>query len=113
MNTSLAKCFANVQKSLKGGSVKAGFRHGEKIDHAEKKAPNSDFNWGPLHGEIRLLKLIFFCYFSQFLLKVLAKLNDLESESDIFPQNKVKVGQSELTPVEKALTNCALLAVPN
>ena len=32
----------------------------------------------------------------------------LESESDIFPQNEGKVGKSELTPVVKALTNCAL-----
>ena len=46
----------NVQKSLKGGSVKADFLYGENIDHAEKKALNSDFNWGPLHGEIGLLK---------------------------------------------------------
>ena len=27
----------NVQKSLKGGSVKADFLYGENIDHAEKK----------------------------------------------------------------------------
>ena len=47
---------ANVQKSLKGGSVKADFLYGENIEHAEKKPPNSNFNWGPLHGEIRLLK---------------------------------------------------------
>ena len=37
-----------------------------------------------------------------------AKLNDLESESDIFPQNEGKAGKSELTPVVKALTNCAM-----
>ena len=37
-----------------------------------------------------------------------AKLNELESESDIFPQNEGKVGKSELTPEVKALTNCAL-----
>ena len=37
-----------------------------------------------------------------------AKLNELESESDIFPQNEGKVGKSELTPVVKALTNCAI-----
>ena len=36
--TSLAKIKANVQKSLKGGSVKADFLHGEKIDYAEKKS---------------------------------------------------------------------------
>ena len=38
-----------------------------------------------------------------------AKLNELESESDIFPQNEGKVGKSELTPVVKALNNCAML----
>ena len=37
-----------------------------------------------------------------------AKLNELESESDIFPQNEGKVDKSELTPVVKALTNCAM-----
>ena len=37
-----------------------------------------------------------------------AKLTELESESDIFPQNEGKVGKSELTPLEKALTNCAM-----
>ena len=35
---SLAKIKANVQKSLKGGSVKANFLHDENIDHAEKKS---------------------------------------------------------------------------
>ena len=37
-----------------------------------------------------------------------AKLNELESESDIFPQNEGKVDKSELTPVVKALTNCGM-----
>ena len=37
-----------------------------------------------------------------------AKPNALESESDFFPQNEGKFGKSELTPVEKALTNCAM-----
>ena len=46
----------NVQKSLKGASSEADFWHGEKIDHPEKKALNSDVGWGPLHGEIKLLK---------------------------------------------------------
>ena len=69
-----------------------------------KKALNSNFNWGPLHGEIRLLKykknyLLFFPIFSK---GIKAKLNDLESESDIFPQTEGKVGKSELTPVVKA-----------
>ena len=36
-----------------------------------------------------------------------AKLNELES--DIFSQNEAKVGKSQLTPVVKALTNCALM----
>ena len=40
LKTSLAKIEANAQKS----SVKADFLHGEKIDHAEKKTLNSDFN---------------------------------------------------------------------
>ena len=34
----LAKIKANVQKSLKGGSVKANFLHDENIVHAEKKS---------------------------------------------------------------------------
>ena len=38
LKTGLAKIKANVQKSLKGGSVKADFWHGEKIDYAEKKS---------------------------------------------------------------------------
>ena len=37
LKTSLAKIKASVQKSLKGGLVKADFLHGEKIVHAEKK----------------------------------------------------------------------------
>ena len=46
-----------VQKRLKGASVKADFWHGEYIEYADiKKAQNSDFHWGPLHGEIGLLK---------------------------------------------------------
>ena len=44
---SLAKIKAYFQKSLSGGSVKADFLHGGNIDHAEKKALSSDFNWGP------------------------------------------------------------------
>ena len=39
------------------------------------------------------------------------KINDLESESDIFPQNEGKIGKYELTPVVKALTNCALTPI--
>ena len=38
LKTSLAKIKANVQKSLKGGLVKADFLHGEKIDYAQKKS---------------------------------------------------------------------------
>ena len=49
--------------------------------------------------------LLFFPIFTK---GIKAKLNELESESDIFPQNEGKVGKSEMTPVVKALTNCAL-----
>ena len=35
---------ANVQKTLKGASVEADFRHGENIDDAEKKDSNSKFH---------------------------------------------------------------------
>ena len=38
LKTNLAEIKANVQKSLKGGSVKADFLHGENIDHAEKES---------------------------------------------------------------------------
>ena len=38
LKTNLAKIKANVQKSLKGGSVKADFLHGENIEHVEKKS---------------------------------------------------------------------------
>ena len=38
-----------------------------------------------------------------------ANLNELESESDIFPQNEGKDGKSGFTPVVKALTNCAVV----
>ena len=47
-------------------------------------------------------------FFSIFTKGIKAKLNESESESDIFPQNEGKVGKTELTPVVKALTNCAL-----
>ena len=46
----------NVQKRLKGASAEANFWHGENIRCVEKKAANSDFRFGPLHCEIRLLK---------------------------------------------------------
>ena len=49
----------------------------------------------------------FWLFFPIFTKGIEAKLNDLESESDILPQNKGKIGKSELTPVVKALTNCA------
>ena len=52
----------------------------------------------------------FLLFFPIFTKGIKAKLNELESESDIFPQNEGKVGKSELTPVVKALTNCALVA---
>ena len=50
-----------------------------------------------------------FAIFPNFTGGIKAKLNWLESESDIFPQNEGKVGKYELTPVIKALTNCVLL----
>ena len=40
-----------------------------------------------------------FAIFPFFTKGIKAKLNDLESESDIFPQNEGKVGKSELTPL--------------
>ena len=49
--------------------------------------------------------MLFFLIFTK---GIKAKLNELESESDIFPQNEGKVDKSELTPVVKALTNCAM-----
>ena len=52
-----------------------------------------------------------FCNFPIFTKGIKAKLNVLESESDIFPQNEGKVGKSQLTPVVKALTNCALVGI--
>ena len=50
-------------------------------------------------------------FFPIFTKGIKAKLNELESESDIFPQNEGKVGKSELTPVVKALTNCAVVGM--
>ena len=44
----------NVQKSLKSVSFKADFLYDDNIDHSEKKALNSDFEQGRLHGEIGL-----------------------------------------------------------
>ena len=46
----------NVQKSLKPVSFKADFLYDENIDHTKKKALNSDFEQGGLHGEIGLQK---------------------------------------------------------
>ena len=48
-------------------------------------------------------------FFPIFTKGIKAKLNELESESDILPQNGGKDGKSELTPVVKALTNCAVV----
>ena len=45
---------ANVRKNLKPVSFKADFLYDENIDHSEKKALNSDFERGRLHGEIGL-----------------------------------------------------------
>ena len=44
-------------------------------------------------------KLEFLLFFSILTKGIKAKLNELESESDIFPQNEGKVGKSELTPL--------------
>ena len=46
-------------------------------------------------------------FFTIFTKGMKAKLNELESEIDIFPQNEGNE-KSKLTPVVKALTNCAL-----
>ena len=50
----------------------------------------------------------FLLFFPIFTKGLRAKLDKLESESDIFPQHEGKVGKSQLTPVVKALTNCAM-----
>ena len=52
----------NVQIRLEGASFGADFLYDENIDYTEKKAQNSYFEWGPLHGEIGLLKkqILFF-----------------------------------------------------
>ena len=47
----VAKNTPNVQKSLKFVSFEADFLYDENIDHDEKKAQNSDFDLGQLHGE--------------------------------------------------------------
>ena len=49
----LPKFRSTFRKGWKGASVKADIWHGENIDHAQ----NTDFHWGPLHGEIGLLKI--------------------------------------------------------
>ena len=48
-------------------------------------------------------------FFTIFTKGIKGKLNELESESDIFPQNEGKDGKSGFTPVVKALTNCAVV----
>ena len=52
----MAKIMVNVQKRLNGASAEADFWYGDNLDHVEKKAQNSEFHWGPVHGEIGLLK---------------------------------------------------------
>ena len=42
LKTNLAKIKANVKKRLKSASFGADFLYDENIDHAEKKAQNSD-----------------------------------------------------------------------
>ena len=39
----MAKIMVNVQKMLKGASVRADFFHGENLEDPKKKAQNSDF----------------------------------------------------------------------
>ena len=39
----VGKIMVNIQKMLKGISMEADFWHGENINHAKKKALNSDF----------------------------------------------------------------------
>ena len=51
----------------------------------------------------------FLLFFPIFAKGIKAKSIELESESDISPQNEGKVGKSELTSVVKALTNCAMV----
>ena len=58
----VAKIMVNFQKRLRKCAVKADFLQDENIDKAKKNALSSDFNGGPLHGEIGLLKYqILFC----------------------------------------------------
>ena len=47
----MAKIMVNVQKRLNGASAEADFWYGDNLDHVEKKDQNSEFHWGPLHGE--------------------------------------------------------------
>ena len=54
--TKFADIMQNVWKSKMGGSVKADFFVEGLHSELRKKAQNSDFDWGPLHGEIGLLK---------------------------------------------------------
>ena len=55
-NANMAKIMINAQKRLNGASAEADFWYGDNLDHVEKKAQNSEFHWGPVHGEIGLLK---------------------------------------------------------
>ena len=52
----LSKITANVQKHLKSASFGADFLYDENIDYTEKKAQNSNVEWGQLHGQIGVLK---------------------------------------------------------
>ena len=54
----MAEIMVYVSERLNGPSVEADFCHGENIDHAEKKAQNSDFHWGPVHGGIATLEQV-------------------------------------------------------
>ena len=48
--------WGKCSEKLEEGSEEAEFLHGKNIDHPEKKAQNSDFHWGPVHGGIGFLK---------------------------------------------------------
>ena len=72
---------------MKGASSKADFWHGKNIDHAEKKAQNSDLGWGPLHAEIGLLKkqILFFASFINFYERELGKTQLIRKQKWHFP----------------------------
>ena len=64
-----------LKKNMNPASFGADFLYDENIGCTEKKAQNSYFEWGPLHGEIGLLKkqIFFFAIFPNFYLRNLSK----------------------------------------